>query len=251
MGRPKLEKIEKMMEIGEDFELSNQQYKAKTEAEFPKDKYYAEKKSAVAKVARKYGFRIEVIPQRIKFQKLRKSTLIFVIGILLALVLCACNGENLDEIQEMMVDDSFVYTDGPDTFYENQQLGIKLTSQTSGLMEFYEDGTFYIGTVEQRCTYDDGELVYYDDILNMYRSYQITEKFYGTFELKYDEEDNKEIVVVLNITRYEKYTSPEGKEEIDEQYTDTKEYHVHLDDGIIQSIGFYDSVNYPLLAAIN
>ena len=69
MGRPHLGKIEEKLEKGKGFELSNQQYKNLTETDFPKSKYYAEKKSAVAKLAQQYGFQIEVIPQRIIFKK--------------------------------------------------------------------------------------------------------------------------------------------------------------------------------------
>ncbi len=69
MKKPNLRQIIELLKNGKDFELTNQQYKKKTEADFPKDKYYAEKRSAVSKVAAKYGYRIEVIPQRILFIK--------------------------------------------------------------------------------------------------------------------------------------------------------------------------------------
>ena len=69
MAHPKLDKIEKMLEKGKDFELSNEQYKTRTGADFPKSRYYAEKNSAVAKKAKEYGYYIEVIPQRILFIK--------------------------------------------------------------------------------------------------------------------------------------------------------------------------------------
>lgn len=69
MKKPKLVQIIKLLENGKDFELTNEQYKKKTEADFPKNKYYAEKRSAVAKIAAEYDYRIEVIPQRILFVK--------------------------------------------------------------------------------------------------------------------------------------------------------------------------------------
>lgn len=69
MVKPKLDKIVKQMELGKDFELNSQEYKKKTQADFPKDKNYAEKRSAVAKKAKEYGYHIEVIPQRIRFIK--------------------------------------------------------------------------------------------------------------------------------------------------------------------------------------
>ena len=69
MGKPELSKIIEMMERGGDFELSNQQYKNKTGADFPKNKSYAERNSAVAKRAAAYGYYVKVIPQRIVFKK--------------------------------------------------------------------------------------------------------------------------------------------------------------------------------------
>lgn len=67
MTHPDLDPIIKLMRCGKDFELTSQQYKKKTKADFPKDKSYAEKRSAVAKRAAEHGYRIEVIPQRIRF----------------------------------------------------------------------------------------------------------------------------------------------------------------------------------------
>ena len=69
MKRPNLKAIIKMMESGGNFTLTSQQYKSKTKADFPKDKSYAEKRSSVAKKAAMYGYRIEVIPQKINFIK--------------------------------------------------------------------------------------------------------------------------------------------------------------------------------------
>ena len=172
---------------------------------------------------------------------------IIVLVLLLMMSLCSCNGENLEEIQAMMVNDAFIYTYGPSTDY-NERFGTEDIYEKSELMEFYEDGTFYIGTITKNRHYTDGELDYHSKL-----TYQATEKFYGTFELKYDENDNKKVVVVLHITKreYEIYNGSTTETEIDEQYTDTKEYTVHLEDGVIQSIGFYDSKNYPLLSAVS
>ncbi len=176
---------------------------------------------------------------------------VIILALFLMMSLCSCNGKNLEKIQAMMVNDAFVYTDGPSTWHKNEQLGTEDIREESSLMEFYEDGTFYIGTIKKNRHYVDGELVYYIYHLNM--TYQTTEKLYGTFELKYDKDDNTKIIVVLNITKreYERYDGSTTETEIDEQYTDTKEYTVHLEDGVIRSIGFYDSQNYPLLSAVN
>lgn len=70
MKRPNLLPIIELLEKGEDFELTNQQYKKKTDVDFPKDKYYAKNRSAVAKIAAKYNYKIEIIPQRVQFVKI-------------------------------------------------------------------------------------------------------------------------------------------------------------------------------------
>ena len=67
MRNPDLSKIVGLLEKQEEFELTDIQYKRKTGAEIPKDKSYTEKRSAVAKKAKEYGFEIEVIPKRIIF----------------------------------------------------------------------------------------------------------------------------------------------------------------------------------------
>lgn len=69
MKKPNLLQIIELLETGKDFKLTNHQYKKKTETDFTKDKYYAEKRSAVAKIAAKYDYKIEVIPQRTLFVK--------------------------------------------------------------------------------------------------------------------------------------------------------------------------------------
>ena len=48
MSQPKLGQIIEMLEKGENFELTNQQYKKKTGLNIPVDKSYTEKRSAVA-----------------------------------------------------------------------------------------------------------------------------------------------------------------------------------------------------------
>ncbi len=70
MPKPKFDTIIKMMEGGKSFELTSQEYKKKTGADFPKDKSYAERRSAMAKRAKAYGYSLEVIPLHIKFKKI-------------------------------------------------------------------------------------------------------------------------------------------------------------------------------------
>lgn len=73
MGRPNLEKIERLFEKNEGFSLTVDQYKQKTGTDFPKEKYYAENRSAIAKKAKEYGFEVLVIPHHIEFRKVGEN----------------------------------------------------------------------------------------------------------------------------------------------------------------------------------
>lgn len=70
MSTPNLGKIIKTMEKGKDFELTDGQYKNKTGLDIPKGKSYVEKRSAIARKAKEYGFSIEYTPAKIKFKKI-------------------------------------------------------------------------------------------------------------------------------------------------------------------------------------
>lgn len=70
MSHPNFEKIEALLEKTEEFSLTVAQYKQKTGANFPKEKYYAENRSAIAKKAKEYGFKVVVVPQCIEFKKI-------------------------------------------------------------------------------------------------------------------------------------------------------------------------------------
>lgn len=59
------------MQAGEDFSLTRTQYCDSTGAALPKEKYYTEHKSAVARCAEKNGYRVEVVPEIIRFIKIR------------------------------------------------------------------------------------------------------------------------------------------------------------------------------------
>lgn len=69
MRNPDLKSIIDEMKKGEDFELTAEQYKQKTTADFPKNKYYAKNNSAAARAAKQCGFYIEVVPKKILFKK--------------------------------------------------------------------------------------------------------------------------------------------------------------------------------------
>ena len=69
MSKPDLTKIEKLLKSGEDFSLNDAQYKSKTGLSIPKNPYYLIKNSAIAKLARRYGFRISHQERKISFEK--------------------------------------------------------------------------------------------------------------------------------------------------------------------------------------
>ena len=70
MGRgPDFAKLERTMEAREDFSLTRSQYRDSTGRNLPKEKWYIENRSAVAFCAREYGFRVEVVPETIRFVK--------------------------------------------------------------------------------------------------------------------------------------------------------------------------------------
>lgn len=71
MSRPKLGQIIEMLEKGEEFELTDEQYKTKTGLNIPKGKSFVEKRSAVAKRAEEYGFLIEYSSAKIEFKKIK------------------------------------------------------------------------------------------------------------------------------------------------------------------------------------
>ena len=70
MSKPKLGKIEEIMEKGKNFTITRAQYINYTGADIPQDKNYTKKRSAIAKMARLYGYDIEVIPETLSFKKL-------------------------------------------------------------------------------------------------------------------------------------------------------------------------------------
>ena len=61
--KPNLSTIEEMFKKGKDFKLTRQAYIQKTGADIPQRKRYTEKDSAIAKMAQKYGYVVEVIPE--------------------------------------------------------------------------------------------------------------------------------------------------------------------------------------------
>lgn len=152
--------------------------------------------------------------------------------------LCACTGQNLEEVQEKIIGDQFVSSRPLETYHETNGIEYKMSS--SSLLEFYEDGTFFLATIERWRTYKDG-VIYRSEYLD--RNRDETEKYYGTFEI---EKKAEGIVAVLSITTkiYEEYDGTTKKVDTDEQYNEVKELDIRINDGLIQSIGGYKSINY-------
>ena len=69
MNIPKLQNIDKLLSIGKNFSLTESQYYNETEATLPKDFYYLKNKSAIAKLAKKYGYKILIKEKTILFEK--------------------------------------------------------------------------------------------------------------------------------------------------------------------------------------
>lgn len=63
--KPNFNKLKKLFEANEDFELTDAQYERKTGVALPKDKYYTKTKSALANIAKEYGYYIDVIEKRV------------------------------------------------------------------------------------------------------------------------------------------------------------------------------------------
>ena len=69
MPRPRLSKIEKMLQAGEEFSLTDKEYKKKTGLFLPKNSTYLEKESAISRLAKQYGFTICVHERKISLEK--------------------------------------------------------------------------------------------------------------------------------------------------------------------------------------
>ena len=70
MTRPKMDKMAILLKKGEEFTINSLEYKRLTGAEIPKNKYYTENNSAVARKAMDYGYKITVIPEQLVFSKI-------------------------------------------------------------------------------------------------------------------------------------------------------------------------------------
>ena len=69
MKKPNLKEIERRLAYGDNFSLTDEQYKKRTGLALPKRKSYLEKDSAVAKLAKSQGYSIKVQERTIFFVK--------------------------------------------------------------------------------------------------------------------------------------------------------------------------------------
>lgn len=70
MGKhPDFFELEKLFGEGNDFELTESRYEKLTGAALPKNKYYLSNKSAIAKLARRNGYDVDVIEKTILLKK--------------------------------------------------------------------------------------------------------------------------------------------------------------------------------------
>ena len=69
LKKPKLEKIEELLKQGKNFSLTRERYISLTGMDIPQSKSYTENKSAVAKRANDYNYRLKVKSEIIEFTK--------------------------------------------------------------------------------------------------------------------------------------------------------------------------------------
>ena len=69
MKRPILINIDKLFLSGKNFSLTESQYFNETEARLPKDSYYLKNRSAIAKLAKKRGYKILIQERIVLFEK--------------------------------------------------------------------------------------------------------------------------------------------------------------------------------------
>lgn len=69
MKRPNFEKIISLLEADEEFSLTEKQYAKSTGKALPKNDYYLKNGSALARIAKKYGYVVEVQAKTICLKK--------------------------------------------------------------------------------------------------------------------------------------------------------------------------------------
>lgn len=69
MANPNLKDIEALLAKGEEFCLTDSQYRKKSGTSLPKDRYYLINRSALSRLCAKYGFKIAVQEKQVEFVK--------------------------------------------------------------------------------------------------------------------------------------------------------------------------------------
>lgn len=69
MGKPKFDKLFPLFEANENFSLTEKQYEKSTGAALPKDYYYLKNRSAFSKLAKKYGYVVEINEKTVSLRK--------------------------------------------------------------------------------------------------------------------------------------------------------------------------------------
>ena len=69
MARPNLKDVETLLAKGEEFSLTDSQYKKKTGLTLPKDRHYLIHGSALSRLCAQYGFKIAVQEKQVEFVK--------------------------------------------------------------------------------------------------------------------------------------------------------------------------------------
>lgn len=73
MACPNLKNIEKQLQTGVDFSLTDSQYLKSTGLNIPKSEIYLKSKSAIRKKAEQYGYKIQLVEKTLIFKKDRKN----------------------------------------------------------------------------------------------------------------------------------------------------------------------------------
>lgn len=69
MAKPNLSSIDTLLSAGKDFSLTETQYHKETDVDMPKDFYYLKTRSAIAKLAKKHGYKITIKEKTLMFEK--------------------------------------------------------------------------------------------------------------------------------------------------------------------------------------
>lgn len=69
MRKPNFDKLLSLFEAKEDFSLTETQYEKSTGASLPKNFYYLKQNSALAKIAKKHGYEIDIKEKTICLKK--------------------------------------------------------------------------------------------------------------------------------------------------------------------------------------